>query len=189
MPPSVSRMAPLTRRYRSSRVEERQAHRSGLPQRVEQGERLVARAGVVDLLQHPDQDRPLGVGQRLGAEVERGAALDVGRDAAAERAPGEQLVADAPGGRGVEREAGETVADDPGALPAGEALGAGVPQEHPAVAREREHPDRQMLDHPGQQVVGLHRPPREPGADGRTGHRRGAPTDADQHRRPVADRP
>ena len=53
-------------------VEERQAHRSGLPQSVEQGERLVARAGVVDLLQHPDQQRALGVGQRLGAEVQRG---------------------------------------------------------------------------------------------------------------------
>ena len=44
------------------RVEERQTHRSGLPQRVEQRERLVARPGVVDLLQHPDQDRPLGAG-------------------------------------------------------------------------------------------------------------------------------
>jgi len=147
------------------------------PQRVEQGERLVARPGVVDLLQHPDQDRPLGVGHRLGAEVEGGPALDVRRDAAAERAPGEQLVADAPDGRCVEREAGEAVAGDPGTLPAGQAFRTGVPQEHPAVAREREHSDRQLLDHPGQQVVGLHRPPREPSADGRTGNRRGAPSE------------
>ncbi len=159
------------------RVEERQTHRSGLPQRVEQRERLVARPGVVDLLQHPDQDRPLGVGHRCGAEVEGRPALDVRRDAAAERTPGEQLVADAPDGRCVEREAGEAVAGDPGALPAGEALRTRVPEEHPAVGREREHSDRQMLDHPGQQVVGLHRPPREPSADGRTGNRRGAPTE------------
>ena len=141
-------------------VEERQTHRSGLPQSVEQGERLVARAGVVDLLQHPDQQRALGVGQRLGAEVQRGVGLHIGGDAAAEGASGEQLVADAPGGRGVERQSAETVADDAGTVPAGEAFGAGVPEEDLTVAREREHPERQMLDHPGQQVVGLHRPPR-----------------------------
>ena len=80
-------------------------------------------------------------------------------DPAAERPTGEQLVADAAGGRGVQREAGEAVAEDAVALPAGEALGAGVPQQHLATGREREHPDRQLLDHAGQQVVVLHRPP------------------------------
>jgi len=140
-------------------VEEDQAHRGGLPQRVQQRERLVARPGVVDLLQHADQDRLRRPGQGLGAEVQRGAALHVGGDPAAERAAGEQLVADAAGGRGVQRQAAEPVAEDPVALPAGEAFGTGVPQQHVALDGEGEHPDRQLLDHPGQQVVVLHRPP------------------------------
>ena len=64
--------------------------------------------------------------------------------------------------REVDALAAEPVAEDPVALPPGEAFGAGVPQQHVALDGEGEHPDRQLLDHPGQQVVVLHRPPRGP---------------------------
>jgi hypothetical protein len=140
-------------------VEVRETDGCGLPEGVEQRERLVRPLLVADVVQHAECG---GAGAGHDAEMEPAATPANGRQLPAHGATGADLLDEPGGGVSVEHHRGLVggVVGDHGpshhlaAGPAGEALRGGVPQRHAAVVVESEDADGEQSAQLCEEVVG-----------------------------------